>query len=153
MAARLGGEARRRMGAALAEEGLKLGDYSAIALINELEGAPQTTLSRVLKIDRSNVVEIVDRLEACGAVKRRSDPDDRRRHSVQLTAEGRRILKRCAKAAREVDEALFGELSAIDRNALVDLLTRVVAGYDEHVSLAECVEIEGSTDAAHSTSS
>lgn len=143
MLARLGGEARRRLGAALAQEGLKLGDYAAIALLGELESAPQQRLSRTLNIDRSNVVEIVDRLEACGAAERHPDPADRRRYAVKLTTKGQTILQRCAAAAQRVDDELLGDLDEDDREALIYLLGRVAARYDEHVSLGRCVRHSG----------
>ena len=139
MLARLGAEGRRRLGDALAQEGLRLSDYAAIALLDELESAPQQTLSRTLNIDRSNVVDIVDRLEACGAAQRRPDPADRRRSAVRLTPKGRALLERCAAVARAVDDDLFDDLGEEDREALVLLLGRVAARYDEHVSLARCV--------------
>ena len=140
MVARLGAETRRRLGDALAREGLRLSDYAAIALLAELESAPQQTLSRTLNIDRSNVVDIVDRLEACGAAERRPDPADRRRYAVRLTRRGRAMLERCAAVARAVDDELFGELDEPEREALVQLLGSVAARYDEHVSLARCVD-------------
>jgi DNA-binding MarR family transcriptional regulator len=143
MLARLGGEARRRLSEALAQEGLKVGDYAAIALLGELQSAPQQTLARTLNIDRSNVVAIVDRLERCGAAKRQSDPADRRRYAVRLTAEGRRILERCAEVARDVDDELFAQLDRDERAALIQLVGRVAARYDEHVSLARCAEDAG----------
>jgi MarR family transcriptional regulator, lower aerobic nicotinate degradation pathway regulator len=145
MLTRLGGEARRRLTEALAAEGLKLGDYAAIALLAQLDSAPQQTLSRILNIDRSNVVEIVDRLEACGAAERQPDPDDRRRYAVRLTARGGATLERCAAAAQQVDDALLEPLDADGRHTLLRLLARVAAHHDEHVSLARGVQVEPSS--------
>ena len=136
---RLGSETRRRLAERLAEEGLKLGDYAAIVLLNELESAPQQTLARLLSIDRSNLVDIIDRLEASGAAERRPDPADRRRYAVRLTAKGREILERCAAAAQEVDDALLSDLDEDERRMLMHLLGKVAACHDEHVSLAQCV--------------
>jgi MarR family transcriptional regulator, lower aerobic nicotinate degradation pathway regulator len=127
MLARLGTEARRGLTRALAAEGLRLSDYAAIALLDELESAPQQTLSRTLNIDRSNVVDVVDRLEACGAAERRPDPADRRRYAVRLTRKGRALLDRCAAVAWSVDDELLGGLGEQDRETLVDLLGRVAA--------------------------
>lgn len=139
MLARVGGEARRRLAEALAREDLRLSDYSAMALLGKLESAPQQTLSRALNVDRSNVVEIVDRLERCGAAERRPDPHDRRRYAVRLTRRGRATLDRCAAIARAVDDELLDALSERERTALLHLLGTVAARYDEHVSLARCV--------------
>jgi DNA-binding MarR family transcriptional regulator len=142
MLTRLGGDARRRLGDALAREGLKIGDYAAIALLDELESCPQQVLSRTLNIDRSNVVDIVDRLEGAGFARRRPDPADRRRYAVKLTAKGRGMVERCAAAARAVDDELLDGLEPAERDALMSLLHRVAARHDEHVSLARCVDVD-----------
>jgi DNA-binding MarR family transcriptional regulator len=136
---RLAAETRRRLAGKLAEEGLKLGDYGALVLLQELESAPQQTLARLLGIDRSNLVEIIDRLEAAGAAERRPDPADRRRYAVRLTGRGREILERCAVAAREVDDDLLRDLDGEERRMLMHLLGKVAACHDEHVSLEQCV--------------
>lgn len=141
MLARVGGEARRRLAEALAREDLRLSDYSAMALLRELESAPQQALSKALNVDRSNVVEIVDRLERCGAAERRPDPDDRRRYAVRLTRRGRAILDRCAAIAAAVDRELLDALGDVERATLLHLLGTVAARYDEHVSLARCVAV------------
>jgi MarR family transcriptional regulator, lower aerobic nicotinate degradation pathway regulator len=127
MLARLGVDARRRLADALAHEGLRFGDYAAIALLGQLESAPQQTLSRTLSIDRSSVVDIVDRLEACGAAERRPDPSDRRRYAVSLTGRGRAILARCTAVAEAVDGELLASLDEAERAALVRLLGQVAA--------------------------
>ncbi len=46
-------------------------------------------LAGQLQYDASNLTGVVDRLEATGAVRRKSHPQDRRVKRVELTAEGR----------------------------------------------------------------
>ena len=54
----------------------------------------QTRLGRMLLVNRSNITGLVDRMEAAGWVKRTAEKGDRRVRQVQLTAAGRRLLKR-----------------------------------------------------------
>jgi DNA-binding MarR family transcriptional regulator len=63
---------------------------------------------------RSNITQLVDRLEADGLVRRVDDPDDRRSKRAEVTALGR---KRQAAGAKQVEalEAKFTRtLSGVD---------------------------------------
>ena len=75
-------------------------------------------LAEKLTCVRSNVTQLVDRLEADGLVKRIDDPTDRRVVRAEVTALGRR---RHAAGARVVDGVLqevAKELSAVDPQVL-----------------------------------
>jgi DNA-binding MarR family transcriptional regulator len=75
-------------------------------------------LAEKLTCVRSNVTQLVDRLEAEGLVKRIDDPTDRRVVRAEVTALGRR---RHAAGARVVDAVLRDvakELSAVDPQVL-----------------------------------
>lgn len=50
-------------------------------------------LARSLQLRHHSTVELVDRTTAAGLVRRIPDPADHRRHPVQLTAAGRRLLE------------------------------------------------------------
>jgi DNA-binding MarR family transcriptional regulator len=67
----------------------QLGDGAALSL-NELA---ERTIT-----DRSSVAAVVDRLQAQRLVDRTTDPADRRRAAVRITAAGRRILARAPDA-------------------------------------------------------
>jgi DNA-binding MarR family transcriptional regulator len=67
---------------------------------------------------RSNITQLVDRLEADGLVRRVEDPSDRRTVRAELTALG---VKRQAAGAREVDKVqkeFARMLSGVDQAAL-----------------------------------
>ena len=91
------------------------------------EGAiSQQELGEQLGIDRTTVVELIDDLEKQGVVERRRNPADRRSYALHLTTKGRTVQKRAAKAFDAAVDEYLGPLSAADRKALVDMLTRVI---------------------------
>src|SRR5207245_9859602 len=69
-------------------------------VLNRLAVGPvaQQELGGQLGIDRTTMVELIDDLEAMGAVVRQRNAADRRAYSIQLTSKGRTVQKRAAKA-------------------------------------------------------
>jgi DNA-binding MarR family transcriptional regulator len=55
--------------------------------------ADQSSLGRMLVVNRSNVTGIVDRMERDGLVVRIADPSDRRVKRIRMTPRGRRLFK------------------------------------------------------------
>jgi DNA-binding MarR family transcriptional regulator len=80
--------------------------------------------------DRTSVAAVVERLSARRLVIRRIDPDDRRRASVELTANGRRVLARSPHAPMTTLMSALERLPPPRRASL-------------SASLAELVEILG----------
>lgn len=62
------------------------------ALDSASEPMPLSELATRLACVRSNITQIVDRLEKDGLVKRRPDPADRRSVRAELTAAGKRAV-------------------------------------------------------------
>jgi DNA-binding MarR family transcriptional regulator len=60
--------------------------------------ADQTTLGRMLVVNRSNVTGLVDRMERDGLVTRAGDPADRRVNRVRMTPAGARLLGKAEQA-------------------------------------------------------
>jgi len=118
----------RATNAALAEHGLRVRQYSVLALACDTEpGVSQRELATVLGLDPSQVVLLVDELAAAGLVERRPSPTDRRTKLVVATDRGRDVQERAARAAAD---ALAGALSRLDPDQcdlLRSLLTQVVA--------------------------
>jgi DNA-binding MarR family transcriptional regulator len=71
------------------------------------------------------LVGLLDELEERDLVERKRDPNDRRRHLVRLTPEGKKTLKRLRGIAAQVDDDFFAPLDAEERAALHDLLHRL----------------------------
>lgn len=118
----------RATNAALADEGLRVRQYSVLTLACDTAGGlSQRGLAAVLGLDPSQVVALVDELVEAGLVERRPDPSDRRTRLVVATPAGRRKRKNAAvRAAAGVQDPL-GPLSAEEQAVLRALLARVAA--------------------------
>src|SRR6266567_5270086 len=74
----------------LAEVGLSLPKLAALNRLSEAgESLPLGQLAERLSCVKSNVTQLVDRLEADGLVSRTGDPNDRRSRLAVLTDAGR----------------------------------------------------------------
>jgi DNA-binding MarR family transcriptional regulator len=105
----------------------------ALSYLEDRGGTPQQELADALGMDANMVVLLLNDLEDKGYVERRRDPEDRRRHWVQITRKGQVSLARTEPARRAIEEEILGALSAEERATLASLLSRAVYGL-EHVS-------------------
>ena len=95
-----------------------------LGVLFEVDAHPtsQQALIESIGVDPSKLVGLLNDLEAEGLIVRRRDPDDRRRHIVELSKEGRARLAAAKQAASKVEERLFVGLDAAQRKQLHGLL-------------------------------
>jgi DNA-binding MarR family transcriptional regulator len=110
--------------------GFSLYQYSVLATLREEARTSQATVADTLGVDRSQLVGILDELEERGLVERRRDPNDRRRHTVTLTKEGKRELVRLRVLAKRIEDKFLAPLSEDERTVLHESLRRVACAYD-----------------------
>jgi DNA-binding MarR family transcriptional regulator len=106
--------------------GMHLRLLMTLSYLREHDCAPQQELSEVLCMDANNVVLLLNELEDLGHVTRRRDPEDRRRHIVELTLEGRRALVSAERAQEEIEDDVLQALDPQERATLWRLLTRAL---------------------------
>ena len=111
--------------AALSAHGLRVRSYSVLALAAGSARPSQRELAELLRLDPSQVVALVDELQARGLVVREPDPLDRRANVVVATDVGRSVHAEAARAARAAEAALHQDLSDADRRRLAELLKRM----------------------------
>jgi DNA-binding MarR family transcriptional regulator len=104
---------------ALAPVDLSGPTLAALSVITA-EGQPISLreLASKLSCVRSNITQLVDRLEKQGLVKRTDDPLDRRGVRAELTPLGRARYEAGVKAAGKIHDAIAKKLSAADLTAL-----------------------------------
>ena len=122
---RLGYAAKEQAMAAYQQTGLHPYHHAILIALAEGSAETQGAIADTLGYDRGQLVGLLDELEERGLVERRRDPQDRRRHLVTLTAEGKRTLARLRTVARESEEDFLDPLTDEERETFHGLLLRL----------------------------
>jgi len=110
-----------------------------LAVMFEVQACPtsQQALIETVGVDPSKLVGLLNDLEAEGLIARKRDPEDRRRHIVEVSAKGSARLEDAKKIAATVEEELLVGLDADQRAELLVLLAQVA---DSSGIFERCVE-------------
>ncbi|MCW2601580.1 MAG: transcriptional regulator, MarR family [Frankiales bacterium] len=120
-----------------AEWGVRPPSVGTLRVIDHHGPISQREVCEHLGMHPSDMVAIIDRLEASGLVTRERSTTDRRRYDLTLTLKGRSWLDRFAAIAREVDHEFYGVLSVAECQQLEKLLGKLVEAHSAGRSTAE----------------
>ena len=113
---------------ALGAVGMRIRDFFVLAALAGGPELSQQDLSRLLNLDPTTVVTVIDEMERNAYVERRRNPADRRRYNLILTESGREALATADRVATEVESAFFGALSEDERGVLRKMLGTLMSG-------------------------
>ena len=117
-----------RVEARLSEVGLSLAKLAALHHLTQAgESLPLGQLAERLSCVKSNVTQLVDRLEADGLVSRTSDPNDRRSRLAMLTDAGKVAYAKGSEIQMQAEKELFGVLNPAETETLHALLGKLQA--------------------------
>jgi DNA-binding MarR family transcriptional regulator len=106
--------------------GLSLAKLAALRVLHEAgESLPLGQLADRLSCVKSNITQLVDRLEADGLVTREPDPNDRRSRLAVTTTAGRKACAAGWQLQEKTECELFGGLNADEAHQLATLLDKV----------------------------
>ena len=111
----------------LATFNLRIVSFSALSVVVQRPGINQTELAEVLKIERSNLVQIVDELANRKLIARTPVANDRRRHALMPTAGGRKLLDAAQSDVVEHEVRVFSMLTDDERADLKRILALIRA--------------------------
>src|SRR2546421_4663937 len=134
----------KRLGFAVKEqtmeayEGTGLHPYHHAILLVLGEGAPETqgSIADALGYDRGQLVGLLDELEERGLLERRRDPNDRRRHVVRLTPDGKKALQKLRALSKRIEDEFLAPLNEAERAKLHLLLLRLAEQHEPRCALA-----------------
>jgi DNA-binding MarR family transcriptional regulator len=110
---------------ALAVTGLSLSKYVALdRLIKSDEPLLLSRLAQELLCVKSNITQLVDRLESDGLVERRGYPEDRRSVIAVITNKGRECYEAGDRELTKAVQELLEPFSSQERESIVSLLGR-----------------------------
>jgi DNA-binding MarR family transcriptional regulator len=108
-----------RLEGALSTVGLSLAKFGVLTQLAESEDAlALSDLAATQSCVRSNITQLIDRLEREGLVRRVDDPADRRVVRAELTPSGEERQRDGARQVKKVESAFVAGLSETDRKSL-----------------------------------
>jgi DNA-binding MarR family transcriptional regulator len=111
---------------ALTRIGLSLAKFGALThLVEAGEPLSLGECAKKMTCVRSNITQLMDRLEADGLVRRIADPQDRRAVRAAVTRLGLRRQAAGAKEVAKVQAALFKTLGGVDHDTLGRVLSAI----------------------------
>jgi DNA-binding MarR family transcriptional regulator len=119
---RLGFIAKDQSLEAYEETGLHPYHYAILLTLDESPRETQGAIADALGYDRGQLVGLLDELESRGLGIRRRDPNDRRRHVVELTPAGTTELERLRELTRRIEDEFLLPLDQNERHQLHELL-------------------------------
>jgi DNA-binding MarR family transcriptional regulator len=114
-----------RLTRALAALELRTNEFAVLHYLHEAGPLSQQELGGALGINPSNLVGLLDALEADGLIVRPRDPRDRRRHLVGLTPSGQKRLVQAKRAVAQAEQELLAPLDGTERDQLHGFLKRL----------------------------
>jgi len=106
-------------------DGMSTRVFTALSLALRNPDITQSALARMMEIERSGLVAIVDELEARDFLHRVAVPTDRRVQALVVTDKGRRAYATALRTVRAHEDRLFETLSDHEKRTLVTLLRKI----------------------------
>jgi MarR family transcriptional regulator, lower aerobic nicotinate degradation pathway regulator len=116
-----------RLAEALAALDMRNHEFAVLYHLHQVGPLSQQELGAALRINPSNLVGLLDALEADGLILRPRDPADRRRHLVGLTEHGRERLSEAKRAVEAAERDLLAPLTEAERVRLAGVLERLAS--------------------------
>lgn len=113
----------------VAGEGVTVAEWVMLRSLYGDEAVAPSALARKMGMTRGAISKLADRLLGKGLIERTSNPDDRRGHSLSLSAAGAKKVPVLAHLADENDAAFFAVLSEEEQKALRALMHALI---DKH---------------------
>ncbi len=105
--------------------GVSIPQWRVMAVLGDDPGRSANDLVERTRMDKVSVSRAVSALVTAGSVLRRTDPADRRRSVLRLSASGRSIYESIVPLARRYDTELLARLEPAERRALDALIAHL----------------------------
>ena len=137
---KLGRITLHRFTEALEPFGIRPRHVAALIELRDNGELTQQSLCGQLHLDPTNLVAILNELEQRGFATRRRDPEDRRRHLVEVTKKGIAVIEKVSEVMDGVEDELLDGLDPSDHEQLEGLLSSIwdrSGGYEAWAQAAD----------------
>ena len=104
------------------------GQFGVLTLIGANPRLSQSALARAIGVERSTMVEVIDKLEQRGLVERQPSSADRRSYALMLSDPGGELLTRLRSVVRSHERRIAKGLDGDEKATLIALLRRLHGG-------------------------
>lgn len=108
---------------------LTFSDLHVITTAWKNPGKVLKEIREYMRLPQSTLSSIVSKLERLGLIKRAISYRDLRSYSLELTEEGKDILRQHEKADREQAREVLARLNEKERDEFTKLIQKIAAGY------------------------
>ena len=99
--------------------------FAALVKLRDLKEVSQNHLGRLTAMDAATMQGVIKRLASRSLIKRRPDPDDRRRLIVSLSSEGYELVNSLVSSGSDITAQTLEPLCPAERIQFLDLLTKL----------------------------
>lgn len=122
---------------ALEAHGMRMRYFYVLAALEDDRALSQQDLSRLLNLDPTTMVTLVDEMETSGHVERHRNPADRRRYILRLTTEGRTALATASQVVDEVEGRFLAAVPEAESEQLHGILSELLTEHWPRVVACE----------------
>lgn len=99
--------------------------FAVLAKLQEKGPLPQNELGRQTAMDVATIKGVVDRLSARSLIQTRPDPQDGRKHFVELTKKGEEVVQAAIPLGLRISRETLKPLNIRERTTLMRLLRKL----------------------------
>lgn len=111
----------------LAEHDIKNSHWYFLRILWNQEGLTQRELSDETNLTESSTVIMLNQMEQAGLIRKKNDPDDRRKLRIFLTPKARRLEKRLLPIATHLNEMAAAGISSDELETFIRVAGKMTA--------------------------
>jgi DNA-binding MarR family transcriptional regulator len=112
------------------KDGISHPQYKVLAVLQDQGPSSVGVLGTMIGAAQSSVSELSARMERSGLLKKTRSPDDGRVVRMEITDQGRTLLRQCRLRLREAYGRLFDKAGVEARDAFLDSIEKLLAILD-----------------------
>ena len=121
---------REDLASALEPMQLSVHEYAILRIIEAGDTVAQQAVGDRYGVDRSTMVEVVDKLEGKQLLSREKNPQDRRSYNLIITPRGRKTITRARRISASLHKKFLSPLSEEESTMLYESLARLIVARD-----------------------